>query len=163
MVMRRPVLMSSFQSLARICLCLKVRNVPGSCCMLYFLTAFFPVGRCFVLAAFIIPQIVTPFLLVLGAMPPRGHAFPFCFSFLFRSLSFLFFASCLHLDNPAFRFDSRHCRTFRINPNRIPIYFPSGFWYHFAALGQTRRVTDGEMQCRKRLSARQGGCSNITG
>ena len=104
--------MSSFQSLARICLCLKVRNVPGSCCMLYFLTAFFPVGRCFVLAAFIIPQIVTPFLLVLGAMPPRGHAFLFCFSFLFRSLSFLFFASCLHLDNPAFRFDSRHCRTF---------------------------------------------------
>lgn len=121
--MRRPVLMSSFQSLARICLCLKVRNVPGSCCMLYFLTAFFPVGRCFVLAAFIIPQIVTPFLLVLGAMPPRGHAFLFCFSFLFRSLSFLFFASCLHLDNPAFRFDSRHCRTFPLLALILPYLF----------------------------------------
>ena len=36
----------------------------------------------------------------------------------------------------------------RSNPNRILIYFSSGFWYYFLALGHTRRVTDAAMRCR---------------
>ena len=46
-------------------------------------------------------------------------AFLLALSFLLRSLSFFLLASCLHLDNPAFQFDSLNCTTSRANGIRV--------------------------------------------
>ena len=96
----------------------------------------------------------------------------FCIS---HSSTELHFFSALHCDSAlkstaVFRINHLSIRTkphriqtyapkyTRINPNRILIYFSSGFWYHFLALGQIRRVTDAAMRYRKRLSPQE--CCN---
>ena len=104
-----PARTSSFQSDASVCRWSNVRYVPGTCCVIYFLTASFLVAWCFCLAAFIIPQIATP-LFVFRATPPWGRAF-LRFSLRFRSLSFFFRTSFLHLDSLPFQFDSLDCTT----------------------------------------------------